>query len=87
MADQGSSCSRCSNNTRGIIATIVLTVVGMAIVVLTSLYLISPYMEGTRRGGLGRVAQVVPIRSLKIIINTWQILTQVRGTKQHILPR
>ena len=58
-----------------------LAVVGVVVVVVIILYLISPDMERTGRGVLDRVVHFVPVKSLKIVINAWQILTQVRVTK------
>lgn len=71
MSNQGFTCCRCSNNSRGIVSTVLFAVMGMAVVVVITLYLISPDMEGTGRGVLDRVVNFVPVKSLKIVINAW----------------
>ena len=41
-------------------------------------YLVSTEMEGDERGLLAGMTKRIPLHSFKIIIVTWQILTQVR---------
>ena len=40
-------------------------------------YLMSGDMEGRRRGLVHRIARRVPLQTIKIIVVSWQILTQV----------
>lgn len=50
----------------------------LAMVFLVS-YLVSGKLEGTRRGVVNRIRHYIPFQSIKIVIVSWQILTQVRG--------
>lgn len=47
-------------------------------------YLASTEMEGDARGLLARVMKLIPLHSFKIVIVTWQILTQVSRKKKQL---
>lgn len=78
-AQLGFTCSKCPGSASGIVlASFVLVVVLSAAVAVAS-YVISAEGAGKPRGLVERVARYVPLQSLKIVIVSWQILTQVRA--------
>lgn len=62
-----------------VVLAVVAVFVGIAIVV----YIMSAEVGCMGRGGpLGRLLRNIPLRSVKIIIVAWQILTQVRANNK-----
>ena len=70
------SCRECSdNNTDTIIVAVILSVVGLIVIVALASYLTSSEIDSSL-GISGVVKRYIPLQSLKIVIVTWQILTQ-----------
>ena len=78
VASLGFTCRECSDNVISIAITVVLSVLAVAFGMAIVSVLMSFETEGAGRGFVYRVTQWIPKQSLKIIIVTWQILTQVR---------
>lgn len=79
IGDGDNTCRACSSNSRAQLAVIIVfSVVGVAIAIFFALYLLSGIMESVCWDVARIVARHLPSQSIKIIIVTWQILTQVR---------
>ena len=80
FAGPGFTCTKCSVSSvwRVMVAgslSIFATIAG----VVTVSYLVSDESEGAELSIVDRIIRRVPVHSVKIIIVSWQILTQVRG--------
>lgn len=75
------TCAQCSDNTGAIVLMVVLAFLSILAVVAFLYYLVSTEMEGDEQGLLAGLMKRIPLQSFKIIIVTWQILTQVRSEK------
>eukprot|EP00903_Cladosiphon_okamuranus_P017270 g15914.t1 len=85
-AQLGFTCSTCLGSASGIVlASVVLAVVLLAAVAVAS-YVISAEGAGKRRGLVERVARYIPLQSLKIIIVSWQLLTQFTSVANVTFP-
>lgn len=81
----GFSCGKCSDTAGGIALAAVLAAIALVAVVFLVSYIVSGKLEGARRGFVNRIRQYVPFQSIKIVIVSWQILTQVRGDWSKVL--
>ena len=76
----GFTCTKCLDAANGaVLASLVLVAIAFAAVAVAS-YVMSGERPGKRRGVVERVARFVPLQSIKIVVVSWQILTQVRAT-------
>lgn len=60
------------------------SVAGLSVVVAVLSYLMPREDVGGRLGRVERVARYIPLQSMKIIIVSWQILTQVRRSRDEV---
>lgn len=75
----GFTCTKCLDAASGaVLASFVLVAIAFAAVAVAS-YVMSGERPGKRRGVVERVARFVPLQSIKIVVVSWQILTQVRA--------
>lgn len=75
----GFTCTKCLGSASGLVlAAFVLVVIVFAAVAVAS-YVTSGERPGKQRGLVERFARFIPLQSLKIVIVSWQILTQVRA--------
>lgn len=81
----GFTCRECSERTMSITAVVVLGVLASVFGLSIILYLTSVEMAGCGEGIVDFVTRLIPLTSIKIIIITWQILTQVRGKQGNSL--
>ena len=75
----GYTCSECLGAASGMVLASFVLVVIIFVAIGVASYVVSADGEGKRRGLVERVARFIPLQSLKIIIVSWQILTQVRA--------
>lgn len=76
------TCAECSDNAGAVVLLVVLALLLILVVVTFLYYLVSTEMEGDERGLLARLTKLIPLQSFKIVIVTWQILTQVCSEAQ-----
>lgn len=77
-AGLGFACDKCSNTAGGIVLAVFFVVIALVVVVSIACYLIFYEHERGRQGLVERMARYVPLQSLKVVIVSWQIITQVR---------
>ncbi|CAM9682647.1 unnamed protein product, partial [Laminaria digitata] len=71
------SCRECSDdNVDTIVVAVIVSIVGLIAVVVLASYLTSGESLDSKRGIIGIAKRYIPLQSLKIVILTWQILTQ-----------
>lgn len=75
----GFTCSECPDSIGDVVLAAVLGVVALFTVVAVVSYVVSGGGVGGGNIVIGRLTQYVPLQSVKIIVVTWQILTQVRA--------
>ncbi len=75
----GSVCSKCLSHASGIVLAAFFLVGIILAAILVALYVMSGKRTGTRQRLVDRWARLIPLQSLKVIIVSWQILTQVRS--------
>lgn len=68
---------KCSGSVSSIIATAAIVVIAIVIALTVFMFLTSAEIAETVRGITVRLLRLVPLHSIKIIIVTWQIVTQV----------
>ena len=76
MKGPGFTCTKCSENIWGIVSAVVAAVVTVVMAFVAIKYVTSADM-GRGRGITSRLLRRVPHQSVKIIIVSWQVLTQV----------
>lgn len=84
----GFPCRKCPDTTSGVALAAVMAIAAVvAVAVLTSYLISGENVHGRRGGKIERLARYVPLQSLKIVIVTWQILTQVWRELEIVVPR
>lgn len=78
-AQLGFACSECLGAASGIVLASFLLVVIVFGAVAVASYVVLDEGADKRKGLVERVARFIPLQSLKIVIVSWQILTQVRA--------
>ncbi|CAN0377394.1 unnamed protein product, partial [Ascophyllum nodosum] len=73
----GFTCNKCPNSIGGIVVGVLIALVLLVAVILAISYLLSTEMErGTKRTGVHRLVQNIPLQSVKVVIVAWQIVIQ-----------
>lgn len=73
------TCTKCSDGASGVAVVVLLVLAAVIVAVAVVSYVMSGESGGKGRGLVERVARYVPLQSVKIVIVSWQILTQVRA--------
>lgn len=73
------TCNECSNRGGGIVVAVLLVIAALFVAVAVVSYVMSGERGGGGRGLVERVARYIPLQPVKIVIVSWQILTQVRA--------
>ena len=83
--NMGFPCRKCLDTTSGVALAVVITIaVVLAVAVLTSYLISGVKVQGRGGGKIECLTRYIPLQSVKIVIVTWQILTQVRGEKIYL---
>ena len=85
-ANLGSTCRKCSGNTKDIVFASIVGLAGVILVSAVIWHLMSSETQGERQGASGRRTLRSSFQSVKIIIVAWQILTQVRQEHHAVFP-
>eukprot|EP00752_Nemacystus_decipiens_P002289 g2167.t1 len=72
----GFTCSKCLGAASGIVLAATVLVVIVFVAVAVASYVMSGERPGKRRRIVERLARLIPLQSVKIVIVSWQILTQ-----------
>ncbi|CAN0225140.1 unnamed protein product, partial [Scytosiphon promiscuus] len=72
----GFTCMDCSGSICGIMSLVLLSIAGVLITLAVLTYLMPREGKGGSLGRVERIARYIPLQSFKIIIVSWQILTQ-----------
>eukprot|EP00752_Nemacystus_decipiens_P009937 g8861.t1 len=83
----GYVCSKCSNSAGGIVLAVVLAVLVLCLAVAVVLHIMSGQVgEARTRACLERVGRYIPLQSVKIVLVSWQILTQFTSVANVTFP-
>eukprot|EP00903_Cladosiphon_okamuranus_P021507 g19772.t1 len=86
-AQLGFTCDKCPDKTVGIVLVVVVAVVAVIVGVAVVVYVMPGGVLCTGRGGsLGRLFRNIPLQSVKIIIVTWQIISQFAAVANVTFP-
>ena len=81
-ASLGFTCNICSNSPGGIALAVIFALVSLVAMISMATYLLSAELErGAAKAFVERLLRRIPVQSVKVVIIAWQIVTQVRLSK------
>lgn len=87
VGNLGFSCTECVEGTGGIVLAVAVSVIVLFAAVVIVTYLVSGELEDDGTGFLDRARRYLPLKSIKIVVVVWQIITQVRGVEAIVAVR